>query len=122
MLFLTIIMTERHPFHTLPRAYTSETPPTHLRDTSVSLDFDLLLSLDMLLYPTEMDIQFVQVLQQCSKGCTLGHLVEDSSGAVTFLNHVLCFYCRLSLILSFKERNLTYSFPSRERFFAFSFL
>ena len=73
-MFLTIIMTERHPFHTLPRAYTSETPPTHLRDTSVSLDFDLLLSLDMLLYPTEMDIQFVQVLQQCSQRCTLGHL------------------------------------------------
>ena len=28
----------------------------------------------MLLYPTEMDIQLMQVLQQCSQGCTLGHL------------------------------------------------
>ena len=28
----------------------------------------------MFLYPTEMNIQFVQVLQQSSKRCTLGHL------------------------------------------------
>ena len=30
----------------------------------------------MLLHPTEMDIQFVQVLQQGSQRCTLGHLGE----------------------------------------------
>ena len=35
---------------------------------------------------------------------------------------VLCFYCRLSLILSFEERNLAFSFPSKERFSEFSFL
>ena len=31
-------------------------------------------SLDVLLHPTEMDIQFVKVLQQGSQGCALGHL------------------------------------------------
>ena len=30
----------------------------------------------MLLHPTEMDVQLVEVLQQRSKGCALGHLGE----------------------------------------------